>query len=371
MLGDFRRPTILTAAGLGASLAVGLSGKYLGLAVAPFVIWSLISASPSVLARRRYVAFVVALIAVFALINWQFFLEVGDFRFGVGSEVGRVRERQAADGAFNDGAWKRLRQLFSPIGVTLLLAYITSPIWRRRNLTIPEWSIAMLPIGISVLLLLVSRTGGRYNLPVTTFTLLAGAIAAGWIVHQSTSWLPRYRKTAAALLAFVFAALIVAPEIEDLQKYRAGFKVESRMDLTRLVAGLPATAVVAEEYNARIGNPSRPDLTVAALPMPQRRIVLPWREEFGPDVTLSQLRDRDVTHVVAIWSRGLQKLLRPGDDTKKRSTRDRATREFYQELEISGKLLFESSDGKPDFLEAPFRLYQITEPAQPEASVKP
>lgn len=363
-----RRATLPMAALLGVAVGFATSGKYIGILCLPFALWVLLGAASTRSPRwPALVVFVLSLLATLAVVNWQIFSELGTLLAGFQSEMGRVQDRYEESGSFHDKAFQRISIAFTPLVGFLLVAYLISPLYRRRVLSIAQWIYIGLPAAFALLLLSASRTGGRYNSPITLLAFLVAFIAAGWIIAAIAARFPRHARWVRPLAASVLAVLVLFTEAPKFSEYWTNLGFDSRLVLMRYVEkNLPPSACLAEEYDAHLPDPSKPDRFWPGLDLPQRRIVTKYKQLLPDLGTLQFLRQQGVTHIALVWSNEKKRLSRTGPEKwDKLSSEDRADAMFYYQLAQEGRVLWECRGGAPDHVRPPLRLYEISSISAP------
>ena len=319
---------------LGGAVAVASSAKYAGLMIVPFAIYAVLAARRP----RDLLPMAVAMLAVFALINWPAVMSANAWSRSIGYEVDRLaaagatKKRSVPHFAYLEFYWRT-----SPVLVLLVGLYVVQLARRRFRLRPVELVMLLLPVLYVVVISCTPTVTQRYFLP-------AGAIFACLSAAGLLTLLPlRHGK----LLAVAAAGVAVAWQTPELLAYERSFASDHQREVFRFMEDqLPDDAVVlVDDYHGL------PEATFAS-PRIERRWIL-------PDDTINGLRSAGVTHVVVTQRRHAAVMK---DDKRVfgfDEQQTRAVRRFYEQLFAEGTLLRAWERGPNDYLQSSFRIYAL------------
>lgn len=329
------RPSLGSAAMLGAACGVAISGKYAGLMILPFAVYAIFSAGR----KSDVVVFALFLAGTFCLINWPMISSPEVWRSRIDREVSRLQaedvpnRRETPHGAYLAAFTKHA----SPVLFGLIAMYVWNLRRRKFRLSCAELTIVLLPVLYLLALSFIPTKSDRYILPASV--LLAVAAAAG--LQPVLAW--RHGKAIAALLV----AAGIAWQAPRLYAEDSAFASTRHDDVLQyLHTQLPQTSsVLVDNYNA-LGPPE-----FSAPKVSQRR--------FQPGETTQSLRNNGFTHVLVTAER--YPVFAP--DSRRASgfskEMEQKVRLLYEELFTRCRLVHEWKEGNKKKLEPEFLLYEL------------
>jgi hypothetical protein len=352
---------------LGVSAGLAISGKYVGLAAAVFVLpvlWLRRSADGSSVRRGGGRA------AIFfcALLGTVFVVNLPALR---APQVLEASLRKESEGVFvgNHGVKKELphsgfvqrlmRRSWPLTGGFMVLAL--GALWReRRRRELPEYLVAGWPFFLTLLLSFSAKDSGRYFLPAIPCMIWLAAMgvteAYRWASERHGKagpvgfWTPERVAQAAFLLLMIEAGSGFIPVY-------LGFHRHARKELAEWCASnLPETAVILQGFKVFLPDPNAEFQIEKGAVLPQKVVTVSCAGDAG---TLGELRKKGVTHV-ALTEDEYGKYLRT-DQTFRRNVEARfeKRREFYRELFSHGQLVWEHPPSKVGTHNPPIRLYAL------------
>lgn len=317
----WKRPSLGTAAFVGAGAALALSGKYIG-AFAPIFSLFLVPYRVEKGARGKlFGAFLITLLGLFALINLPLLLHYSQFKQSLDREVNlavkghrgltRSVPHVVYFTAFKDN-------IFFALWLPIAWFYVMRCWFQRKALSLFEWLFALFPVAYLLVLSFIPKTNDRYFLPATGLFLCAAALGIHMIRQRSRS-----RAIGVALVT-----LGMAIQLPDLWLYYAAFNKDDLRDLTEwLNRELPA-ATIAVDRRVMLPSPRRASFAAYQLPL-KAKVVHDTVEKFD---SIDEMRAEGVTHVVlseTTYGRYYQESLHP---TKGNRTEFKQRQGLYHEL---------------------------------------
>lgn len=357
-----RRSSVATAVLVGLGCGLALSAKYLGVIALPFGLLVLFAGRTAALGRWAAVGwFILGFVGTVLLVNWQAVPEFGKFVAGFQDEMTRAQGRFDEAGTFQTKAWQRIMMAFTPLTLLLLVGYFLSPLFRPRRLTVAEWVFVGIPATFALFLFFASRSGGRYNSPIILLSVLAAAIAAGWIVQALLARAGRHARWVRIVAPLVLLGAVFAVELPDFSNSWKNLRTDTRLQLKQFIGrNLPLDAWIAEESDADLSDPAERTKFTSGMEVPRRRWLVKYGNVFADEGTIEEWRAKGVTHIVLVWNNDKKRLSRQGPDTWDQvPQKRRAETEFIYRLTTEGNLLWECRGGSPDHIRPALRLYEL------------
>lgn len=352
-----RQPRVVFAVLAGTAGGLCISAKYIGILYAALTFFAFFAIARQNKENTRHLMYVaVALICTILLINWQGLLEIGNFRSGLGSEIEQFEtcKRQLPNtkmlNLFVDrvGGW----------GFIAFFSWAASPWFRKRRLSIGEWTILFMTLLYGVMLLFSTRASGRYILPVTACMALVIPVGWSWLgdgiakrLHSSEKWLGGFFCLLAGVGIFTSQ---IFPMITMVQ----GFQYDSRLNTARYLQDhLPSDSVIAEDSRVLLPDSSKRNRTLQEWELPFRRIVSK-RPALWQEFTFGELRSQGVTHVVLTEQKELRTSIKNSGFSQEKSLNTRAAL-FFEELSSNAKLIYSQERAMPPYLHPGLRVYEL------------
>jgi hypothetical protein len=357
------KPTLLRAALLGASCALAISGKYLGVVSLVFAIPVLVNRR----LRRAPLCFALTLVLILVAVNWPMLSSLSVFRDSFARETALVVKGQSGMTRRVPHAqyWSIFRDNTTPMMWALLLVFITSRWRQRRGLTVIEAIVSVFPFAFALALSFSPKTNDRYFLPATAFLSVLAVIGASdlatWL---STRW-PRRVVFGIASLALVVAQF---PSWSSSRPgwlaYDAAFQHDDTKDLIEwLQTVAPPQAVIAKDNRVPLPDPARKKYAAHLAQVPQK-IVTPRgfgvKSDYVADLgTIEELQAKGITHVAVSesdYGKFFLDSLRPQASEEAAFTR---RREFYARLPQECDIVFDRDRGTVIYLHPGIRVYRL------------
>ncbi len=342
------RPTLGRAALLGVGTGLAVSGKYVGVLVAPVAIIALFVHRRRVSPLRAAAGWVIGAVAIFALANLPILLNPAGFAGGFERELDfAVHGHKGITRAIPHGVYGAVfRESTNPAIWILLIIFALALLARWRTARPVEWMLALFPLVFAIILSFSPKTHHRYFLPATGLLLvMAGAAIRIAPRVVQTHWrLPSWASPLFMTLALAVTTGIQAPHY---YAYFDGFSHDTRTQMADYIRAnvAPDATIVADK---------RTNLRELDLPNPIEGKL------FAADVaTLAELRARGIT-IIAIakgdYGRFFRDKLKPTDAGAAEFARRKA---FYDELFDNGTQLLELEPGTLQYLQPEIALWRI------------
>jgi len=356
-----RRPRDATAAALGGTCALALSGKYVG-AVAlagalPLVILRL-RRLPAPALYRGLAAFAAGCLALLALVNVSVLLDFQAFRAGLAYETDHVATgggRPFAGLLSSSYLHGLTSQMVWPVRLLALgyLGYVLAT-WRRRSFG--ERALALFPLGYLLLLQASPIKAIRYLLPV----VVSGHALAGFGIAALAQRLGGASQARRAAAAALLLAAVLAVQGREISRHLREFADESRIALYAWVERhVPPESFILQDRYAGLPDPSEGYSTPEQPYLPHVVLTRHYAVDHG---SFDELRARGVEYVAVcerIYERFFTHVRRFGSEGARANFERRRAR--YAELFEKGTLVFEA--GASDIAGAPVnpivRLYRV------------
>jgi hypothetical protein len=373
-----QRPTLWRAAVLGASCALAISGKYIGvvvLGVALPVLW-VSSRGNNEKRATHLVAFISALVPVLVAVNFSLLVHYARFNESFRHELDLVVKGQAEVTRRVPHAlyWNVFIDNSTPAIWLLVVSLITVCYQRWQRLMLPQKLLLWFPFLYGLMLSFSPKENDRYFLPATAvFTTLAAigaeslpyllaSIYRAWDTRTAQRMLSRDSRLWIMITASV---VLVLMQITGWSSTKPGWSQYDiafvRDDIAALIAwmkkDLPADAIVVADSRAGLPDPKRRKNKGRGQSVPQRLMISKLASDLG---SVDDLRAKGVTHVIiseSSYGRFFRSDLKPKDP--KKNAQFEAGRQFYEELLQSGELLFDRERGTVIYLHPGIRVYRI------------
>jgi hypothetical protein len=351
--GHGRKPGHVSAALLGLSAAVAISGKYLGvcaLAVALPVLWS----APGGKRRAELAWFAGALLLALFVINLPLVLNPSAFARSFDREMDLAVNGQR--GTTRDVPhtlyWNIFRDNTTAVMWALLLVFLAARWRERRRLTVVEWLLIAFPFAFTLALSFSPKSNDRYFLPATGLFTLFAALGVSDAARLLMDWVPQRWS------AGVLTVALVAAQLPSWLRYDVAFQYDDNRELFAWVqTQLPPEAVIAKDGRVQLpetGN-ARDEQRLGTLP--QKILGGKFAADLG---TIEELRQHGVTHV-AVSESDYGRFRLDGVRPKKGEEQDFTRRKaFYDELlRDGGEPLFRRERSTVLYLHPGVRLYEL------------
>lgn len=306
---------------LGASVAIALSAKYLGVILLPIAMGAAIW-------RRQFPLFIGTALALTLAINWQWLMHFSEVIAGLHRET--VAVGWGRSGTASGIYWKLLDL---QVGLPVLIvagAGLGMALVRRMKFDI---GMAAFAVGLFVGLSFSTKTSDRYLLPVLAVALYFFAAA---LVQIAGRW------------AILLAIALWLPQAKILKTYVAEFQYDSRAELVAWIGKyLPPKAKIATSLWTRL--PGRTAGQFNGEPPP-----LEFLADHGSVADLKTEGFRYAVIADPEASRFLGQATFGGGPAGDFARR----REFYQTL-TRGKLLWKAGPGWAYVLNPGLQLYEL------------
>ncbi len=344
-----RQPGPARAVLLGAATGLAVSGKYVGILVAPLAIGIIFVTTRRSGAGRQLAFWAAAAITVFAFANFPVFLNPGGFASGFERELGMaVTGHKGITRSVPHGVYGAVfRESTNAVLWILMGVYAVSVLVRWRRMRTAEWMFALYPLVFAIILSFSPKTHHRYFLPATGLLLCFAAAGAAAIPHFRWGSRPLFGSLPPAVIIGTVTALALAVQMPRFIDYYQGFSRDGRSLLAEyLRANVPPGTLIVQDK--RVNLPA---------------LGLPYAVEgrfFAADAgTLDDLRARGVIYVAVAegdYGRFFRENFRPKEDEKSDYVR---RRDFYDQLFREGTLVLECPSGTLQYLQPHLKLYRI------------
>ena len=362
-------PSAARFAIFGATCALAVSGKYIGVVVLPLAVIAL-ATSPKGGRLILSGTFLASFLAMFSLVNFPLLTSLGVFATNVERETDYALHghkgltRSVPHGVYgkvfreatNPAIWICLGLYYAALLQDHILAAIRaisrwfrkSARWTERitprSTSLAEWIIALFPIAYVLLLSFSPKTHHRYFLPDTALFCALAAIGLA-SVH-----LPHYVRLG-------MAAVVAAVSVVYWTPTANAFRNDARAALVTYVrANIPKDATIVQDK--RVNLPNRNDPRQSDSPYFLKQ---PLRGKlFAADEgTIGELRAAGI-HYIAVsegdYGRYYLDTHKPRAEEKADYDRRKA---FYTQLFADGKLLWECKGGDNIYLQPAIKLYYL------------
>ena len=353
-----RSQGLASALGLGAALALALSGKYFGviaLLLLPLVWWQY----PPAKGRRISSALAIlgAFAGVFSLINWGLLTQPDVLQASLEKETTGVLQggQVATHSFFHVGFFKRFYQVARVAALPGLVFFLIFSVRKLRRLPLEMLALVILPFFLAIILGFSQKDSGRYFLP-GVFGVCAVA-ALGW--HDWLQWARLQKHVWVKALTVIAALVTIGGAADRLMDYVHGFGEGSREMLSLWIKeNLPADAVIAQTETTKLSDPTLVERGSLPSMFPQKLVTI---DDLPEDFTLDQLRAKGVTHLAATepeW----HLFLKGGKVREKAKDKFTKSREFWQSVQKQTKIVWECDAGKVGTHNPPMRLWELNSP---------
>jgi hypothetical protein len=346
------RPSARRALFLGAACALAISGKYLGVVSLAFALPVLVKQR----ARGAGLAFVLALLAVFTLVNWPLFTELTTFRESFGREVALVVKGQggATQRVPHTEYWTSFRDNTTPAIWLLLVVFLVARWRERRSLSLAEGLLIGFPFAYTLALSFSPKANDRYYLPATAWLCLLAAMGASDLAAR---WPRRGVWSIAALL-------LVGAQFPDWSashpgwiSYEQAFQVDDQTGLIEFLRrDVSPNAVLLKDSRIALPEPQQKKHAVPLDVIPQKVIAKHFAADAGD---FDGLRAQGITHVIVSesdYGKFFRARLHPQKGQESSFAR---RREFYSRLFNEADLLWERERGTVIYLHPGIRVYRL------------
>jgi hypothetical protein len=342
-------PSAARAALVGAAAGLAVSGKYLGGVVAGMAILAL--ARHAAGTTRRWIPVfvaVLALVAVFAAINYPSLLNYEAFTKAQERELAKIGKR--AEERPEPIQLKHLSKLGTSLSAPLLagLLFWAMRRWRLRNHEPCVWR--MLGGMFVIYFLVVSlapKTKDRYLLPVYVLGCGLGAVGlVEWHRHFR-----RHRKSYTRGIPRTVAALAIGWHLPRLVDTYHAFQRDDRRELVAYIrATIPPEAGIAQDVRVLLARAQGAGPSEFSLPNPLFAPPDRWVADLG---SIAELRARGITHV-AVCEADYHLVTRGGREGK-----GAARGRWYAELFENYPVVWQRKAGEIEYLQPGLSLYRI------------
>lgn len=353
------RASLLSSAFFGLTLALAASGKYIGilaLLLVPVAYWRS-SLSPSKLALHL-VTLALSFACVFAIINWQMFVQPDTLQASLNKETKGVLEggQIATHSFFHFGFFNRFYQVARVAAIPGILFFLALGIPKLKNQSRVIISLVIFPLLLATILGFSQKDSGRYYLPavygVCAMAALGWKLWFDWLkIHTSKSW--------TKWVTILFLLLTLGGAVERLKDYYVGFNQGSRETLSKWIAThLPSEATIAQSYATKLADPKLEERGHRKALFPQRLITL---KDLQEKHTLEDLKGMGVTHLAATepeW----KTFLKQGKVRKDKSEKFASSRSFWKSIWDHATVVWETDAGKVGTHNPPMKLWELPNP---------
>jgi hypothetical protein len=338
---------------LGVSVALAISGKYVGIVVLGIAVPVLLRAPARGDRKRQWFCFAGALAITLLVVNLPLLLHLGAFRQSLEREMQFVvhGQRGVTRNVPHAQYWGIFRDNSTPVMWVLLLVFLAARWRERRRLPLVTWLLIGFPFACTLALSFSPKSNDRYFLPVSAcFTFLAGLG-----VVDAAKYLSRWMRYRWALAGT--AAALVGAQIPSWMTYNTAFQRDDNAELLEWVrTQAPPDAVIAKDSRVQLPDPGNPKDKTRFRSMPQKIL----SERYAADVgSIDQMRQMGVTFVAVSesdYGKFRLRSLRPQAEEAASFAR---RKKFYDNLLRDGELVFERERGAVLYLHPGLRVYRL------------
>jgi hypothetical protein len=333
---------------LGVSVALAISGKYVGIAVLGIAVPVLLRAGERGERKRRWIYFAGALAITLLAVNLPLLPHFGMIRESLGREIQSAAQGQR--GVPHARYWGIFRDNSTLVMRVLLIVFLAARWRERRRLPLVIWLLIAFPFACTLALSFWSKSNYRYFLPVSACLTFLAALGVLDAAKYLSKWM-QYRWA----LAGTAAALVIS-QIPGWMTCETAFERDDNADLLEWVkTEAPADAVIAKDSNVQLPAPGDSKDEARFGPLTQKVL----SERYAADVgSIEKMRALGVT-LVAVSNSDYEFRLRnrrpPSEDAVSFARR----KEFYDNLLRDGELLFERERGAVLYLHPGIRVYRL------------